>query len=119
MKGRVVMAAMALTMCWLCSCYVNSQPVDQITVTVIPHGTTSTFLAISGKGFSTKTSENFVSIGGTQVRVVSATAHRLIVKVPRLLEGTVPVTVQVKEQTSNIAYLHYPSSGALADAVRP
>jgi hypothetical protein len=119
MKGRVVMAFMAAMICWLCSCHVNSQPVDQMTVTVIPHGTTSTFLAISGKGFSTKTSENLVTIGGTDVRVVSANRHRLIVKVPGQLKGMVPVTVKVKQQTSNVAYLRYPSTGVLADAVRP
>lgn len=119
MKGRVVMAFMAATICWLCSCHVSPQPVDQMTVTVIPHGTTSTFLAISGKGFSPKTSENLVTIGGTKVRVVSADRHRLIIKVPGQLKGTVPVTVKVKEQTSNVAYLRYPSSAALADAVRP
>ncbi|HEY0610814.1 MAG TPA: IPT/TIG domain-containing protein [Chitinophaga sp.] len=118
MKGRVVMAVMAATLCWLCSCHVNSQP-DQMTVTVIPHGTTSTFLAISGKGFSPKTSENQVSIGSTEVRVVSANAHRLIVKVPGHLKGTVPVSVKVKEQSSNVAYLRYPSTGTLADAARP
>lgn len=119
MKGRVVMAVMAAMLCWLCSCHVNSQPADQMTVTVIPHGTTSTFLAISGKGFSTKPSENQVTIGSTEVRVVSANAQRLIVKVPGNLKGTLPVTVKVKEQFSNVAYLRYPSTGTLADAVRP
>jgi hypothetical protein len=119
MKGKVVMAIAAAMMCWLCSCHVNSQPVDQITVTVIPHGTTSTFLAISGKGFSPRAAENQVTIGGTQVKVVSAGSRRLIVKVPQALNGTLPVAVKVKEQTSNIAYLYYPASGALADAVRP
>ena len=118
MKGRVVMAVMATMLCWLCSCHVNPQP-DQMTVTVIPHGTTSTFLAISGKGFSPKIAENQVTIGSTEVRVVSAKAHRLIVKVPGNLKGTVPVTVKVKEQSSNVAFQRYPSTGTLADAERP
>ncbi len=65
-------------------------------------------LAISGKGFSPKTSENQVIIGSTEVRVVSANAHRLIVKVPGHLKGTVPVSVKVKEQSSNVAFLRYP-----------
>lgn len=115
------MAMLATMMCWLCGCHVSAepQPVDNLTVTVIPHGTTGTFLAISGKGFSDRTGENIVTIGNDEAQVVSATPKRLIVKAPDSLRGTVPVTVTVKDQSSNVVYLHYPGVGVLADAMRP
>jgi len=120
MKGKVVMMAlMAACMCWLCSCDVNTQAVSNISVTVIPHGSTSTFLAISGKGFSRKAAENKVIIGVKDASVVSATPQRLIVKVPGDVQGKLPVTVKVKEQTSNIAYVQYAIAATLAEALRP
>ncbi len=122
MKGKVVlMAYMAAIVCWLCGCHVNSavKPEQGVSVTVIPHGTTNTILAISGKGFSRKAGENAVTVGDKDAAIVSATPHRLIVKIPGYLQGRVPVTVKVKEQTSNVAYLEYAVVGALAEALRP
>lgn len=112
------MAATAMMMYWLCSCNMNSQSIDNISVTVIPSSSNGTFLAISGKGFSSIPSENMVSIGRTDAKVVSATPARLIVSVPAHVHGKVPVTVTVKEQSSNIVFLEY-TPAALADALRP
>jgi hypothetical protein len=120
MKGKVVlMAVMAACVCWMCSCDINTQQVNDISVTVIPRGSNSTFLAISGKGFSRKAAENQVIVGAKAANVVSATPQRLIVKVPGEVQDRLPVTVKVKEQTSNVTYLQYAVAASLAEALRP
>jgi hypothetical protein len=66
-------------------------------------GQGGTTVTITGSGFSTTPGENIVQFGATQVAVQAATTTQLTVVVPPGPPGgtVVPVTVRVRDKTSN------------------
>jgi hypothetical protein len=88
----------------LFSCKKDDNPVPILIPTISSLSPTlggyNTLLTITGKNFSTKTSENKVTINGINVPVESSTATTLTVLVPELIEGSFPVKVTTTQGSS-------------------